>query len=70
MLENFPKRVLCAFRPLATQFDGEIFKDRIEIRVSIAAFEETYDVLPVEPYRWPSFWFLSSVPKAPWSAAA
>jgi len=46
VLENFPRRVLCALRPFAAEFDGEVLKDRIEIRVSIAAFEETYDVLP------------------------
>jgi hypothetical protein len=46
VLENFPRRVLCAFRPFAAEFDGEVLEDRIEIRVSIAAFEETYDVLP------------------------
>jgi hypothetical protein len=38
--------VLCPFRPFAAEFDGEIPKNRIEIGVSIAAFEETYNVLP------------------------
>jgi hypothetical protein len=46
VLENFPRRVLCAIGPFAAEFDGEVLKDRIEIRVSIAAFEETYNVLP------------------------
>ena len=40
VLENFPRRVLGAFRPFAAEFDREVLKDRIEIRVSIAAFEE------------------------------
>jgi hypothetical protein len=45
VLEDFPKRVLCAFGPFATKFDRKVLENRIEIRVSVPALEETSNVL-------------------------
>lgn len=41
VLEDFPRRVLRAFEPRASQFGREILENCIEIRVSVPALEET-----------------------------